>query len=145
MATGSRLATLPCSKECAIDSVTTMTPAWIVCAWPPLLWQASRAPQLHLTHLGTSVLSFGNEAQPCSGQTLWGDASDSLSAGVAWDWIELQRGVVAMSDPLGLVTNLKLLDDRGEALSNAQTAVRLHQIVHALPWQNEVQRVLAAA
>ena len=41
------------SKDLAIDSTTTtMTPAWIVCAWPPLLWQASRAPQLHLTHLG---------------------------------------------------------------------------------------------
>ena len=122
-----------------------MTPAWIVCAWPPLLWQASQAPRLHLTHLGTSVLSFGDGTEPCSGQTLWGDASDALSAGVAWDWVELQQGVVAMSDPLGLVTNLKLLDDDGEALSNVQAAVRLHQIVHALPWQNEVQRALAAA
>ena len=119
-----------------------MTPAWIVCAWPTLLWQASRAPQLHLTHLGTRVLSFGDDACLRSGQTLWGEASEERSAGVAWDWVQLQQGVVAMSDPLGLVTNLKLVDDHGEALTNLEAAVQLHQLVHALPWQHEVQRAL---
>ena len=122
---------------------TRMTPAWIVYAWPPVLWQASSAPQLHLVHLGTRVLTFGDEAGPCSGQTLWGDASEDHSAGVAWDWVELQQGVVAMSDPLGMVTNLRLLDARGEALSHVQVAVHLHQLVHALPWQTEVQRALS--
>ncbi|CAN5919045.1 hypothetical protein BH11PSE8_BH11PSE8_38250 [soil metagenome] len=119
-----------------------MTPAWIVYAWPPVLWQASCAPELHLIHLGTRVLTFGDEASLCSGQTLWGDSSETRSAGVAWDWVEIQEGVVAMSDPLGLVTNLKLLDARGEALSNLQVAVQLHQIVHGLPWQSEVRRAL---
>jgi hypothetical protein len=119
-----------------------MTPAWIVCAWPPILWQASRAPQLHLTHLGTRVLNFGDESNPCTGQTLWGEESEDHSAGVAWDWVRLMPGVVAMSDPLGLVTNLKLLDDQGEALTNLEVAVRLHRLVHALPWQSEVQRAL---
>jgi hypothetical protein len=47
-----------------------------------------------------------------------------------------------MSDPLGLVTNLKLLNDNGEELTNIEAAVRLHQLVHALPWQSEVQRAL---
>ena len=127
----------------AIESMTTtMTPAWIVYAWPPLLWQASRAPQLHLQHLSTRVLSFGDEESPCTGQTLWGDATAQQSAGVAWDWVEVQDGVVAMADPLGLVTNLKLLDDRGEALNQIQVAVQLHQLVHALPWQTEVRRAL---
>jgi hypothetical protein len=109
------------------------------------LWQASRAPQLHLTHLGTQVLSFGDDVSPRSGQTLWGDSSDAQSAGVAWDWVEIQRGIVAMADPLGLVTNLKLLDDSGEALDTVQVAVQLHQLVHALPWQTEVRRALHPA
>ena len=47
-----------------------------------------------------------------------------------------------MADPLGLVTNLKLLDDRGEALDEMQVAVKLHQLVHTLPWQSEVRRAL---
>lgn len=120
-----------------------MTPAWIVYAWPPVLCQAASTPDLHLIHLGTRVLSFGDEDEPCSGQTLWGSSdANERSAGVAWDWVEIQRGVVAMSDPLGMVTNLRLLDERGEALSQLQVAVRLHQIVHTLPWQNEVQRAI---
>ena len=113
-----------------------------MCAWPTVLWQASHAPQLHLTHLGTRVLSFGDDPCLCTGQTLWGDENEARAAGVAWDWVRLQPGVVAMCDPLGLVTNLKLLDDDGEALSHLQAALRLHQLVHALPWQNEVQRAL---
>jgi len=49
----------------------------------------------------------------------------------------VQEGVVAMADPLGVVTNLKLLDARGEALSAFQVAAHLNGLVHALPWQNE--------
>jgi len=119
-----------------------LTPAWIVYAWAPVLWQASAAPKLHLVHLGTRVLSFGDDDEPCTGQTLWGDNSEQHAAGVAWDWIELRQGVVAMSDPFGMVTNLRLVDTHGDALSHIQVAVHLHQLVHALPWQNEVTRVL---
>ena len=122
--------------------MTTATPAWIVCAWPPLLWQASRAPQLHLTHLGTRVLTVGDDLCLSTGQTLWGDDREARSAGVAWDWVRLQQGIVAMADPLSLVTNLRLLDDEGEALTDIETVVRLHHLVHSLPWQNEVQRAL---
>jgi hypothetical protein len=128
-----------------IDATTlpgAMTPAWIVYAWAPVLWQASSAPRLHLVHLGTRVLTFGDDDGPCTGQTLWGDHSVEHAAGVAWDWVELRQGVVAMSDPLGMVTNLRLIDDHGEVLSQTQIAVHLHQLVHALPWQSEVKRAL---
>jgi len=121
---------------------STMTPAWIVCAWPTVMWPVTSASNLHLVHLGTRVLHYGDDACPCSGQTLWGEASNHRSAGVAWDWIEVEEGVVALADPLGLVTNLKLLDARGEALSDFEVAVHLNGLVHALPWQSEVQRAL---
>ena len=106
------------------------------------MWQASRAPHLHLTHLGTRVLTLGDEASLCTGQTLWGDATEERAAGVAWDWVEIRDGVVAMADPLGLVTNLRFLDTHGEELTNLEVAIRLHQLVHALPWQCEVKRAL---
>ena len=122
-----------------------MIPAWIVCAWPPVLWQASATLDLQLVHLGTRVLTFGDRAGPCSGQTLWGDASSDQSAGVAWDWVQIQQGVLAIADPLGLITNLTLLDAKGEALSGPQLAMHLNEIVHGLPWQSEVQRALEVA
>lgn len=150
MASDSGVATLgtlfiQTSRGSIIDALTmpgAMTPAWIVYAWAPVLWQSAAADQLHLVHLGTRVLSFGDQDEPCTGQTLWADDSDTRSAGVAWDWVEVRRGVVAMSDPLGMVTNLRMLDDRGEVMSQTQLAMRLHQLVHALPWQSEVKRVL---
>jgi hypothetical protein len=50
-----------------------------------------------------------------------------------------------MADPFGLVTNLQLLDSRGLVLSGFEATLRLNELVHALPWQSEVQRALARA
>lgn len=91
------------------------------------------------------MLNFGDDVCLCTGQTLWGDERETHSAGVAWDWVRLEQGVVAMADPLGLVTNLRLLDEDGEALTDVEVAVQLHQLVYSLPWQNEVQRALHEA
>ena len=57
----------------------------------------------------------------------------------------MQRGVVAMADPMGLITNLHLVDEHGDALPAITATLHLNEIVHALPWQDEVQRALAQA
>jgi len=118
------------------------TPAWIVYALTPVLWQAGCAADLQLVHLGTQVLNSRTEETPCSGQTLWGRDADDAVTGVAWDWVELRQGVVAMSDPFGVVTNLRLIDAQGDVLPMRQAALHLHQLVHALPWQSQVRRAL---
>lgn len=43
---------------------------------------------------------------------------------------------------MGLVTNLRLIDEHGEMLSNTQMALYLNELVRSLPWQNEVRRAL---
>jgi len=121
-----------------------MTPAWIVCAWPPVMWQACSTPDLHFVHLGTSVLSHGDQHQPRTGQTLWGNPLEPSVAGVAWDWVQLAHGVYVMADPLGLVTNLRLVGDHGETLTQSQMALYLNEMVRHLPWQQEVNRALQA-
>jgi hypothetical protein len=125
-----------------LPNISHTPPAWIVYAWAPVLCQADATPSLPFTHLGTRILSARGDDIPCCGQTLWGHAQEPAAAGVAWDWVELRAGVVAMADPLGMVTNLRLVDAQGEALTPLQSALRLHQIVHALPWQDEVSRAL---
>jgi hypothetical protein len=119
------------------------TPAWIVCAWPPVTCKAVQAPELHFVHLGTRVLNPGDSDTPTTGQTLWGGPSGDGAAGVAWDWVQIQEGVVAMADPFGLVTNLQLVGAQGQVLTGFEVALRLNELVHALPWQTEVQRALA--
>ena len=61
---------------------------------------------------------------------------------MAWDWISIPEGVVALADPMALVTNLWLLDGEGQVLSPLQAAPHLNVLVHTLPWQDEVRRAL---
>lgn len=109
-------------------------------AWPTVLWQAPHPRRPRFLHLGTRVTYAGAPVR--SGQTLWGDADGELTAGLAWDWIEVAQGVVAMADPMAVVTNVRLLGPGGEVLTAMEAAPHLTGIVHALPWQNEVQLAL---
>ena len=128
--------------EAKLSDCTPITPAWIIYAWAPVLWQASSADQRRFVHLGTRVLTSGDEKTPCTGQNLRGEPSENHPTGIAWDWVEIQDGVIAMSDPFGLITNLRLLDTHGVLFDDGQITVQLHQLVHTLPWQIEVQRAL---
>lgn len=117
---------------------------WSLRAWPPLLWQAGRASGLHLHHLGTRVNHAGGPQIGTTGQTLWAGSSADGEAGVAWDWVQIAHGIVAMADPLAVVTNLRFIGDEGEVLTAFEAARFLNEIVHGLPWQHEVARALSA-
>jgi hypothetical protein len=120
----------------------TTLPAWSVYAWPALVYRARHTTDWRLTHLSTCILNPGDDVQPCSGQTLWGSGDETGAAALAWDWVRLCPGVVALADPLGLVTNLHLVDEAGAPLPSLQAALHLNELVRALPWQHEVQRAL---
>jgi hypothetical protein len=118
--------------------------AWSLCAWPPLLWQASDPEQMHFHHLGTRVACDG-EARSCpAGQTVWAASGTDGEAGMAWDWIQIARGVVAIADPMSVVTNVRFVGAGGEVLTAQEAALFLNALVRTLPWQQEVQRALRA-
>ena len=48
------------------------------------------------------------------GHTMWGGVDSGV--GIAWDWIETLDGVFAMSDPMGIVTNIWFIDKSGHRL-----------------------------
>lgn len=118
------------------------TTPWSIRAWPPLLWQAGRDAQLRFHHLSTRVTLPGDRTSRTAGQTIWGGSHDDGDAGVAWDWVQISANVVAMADPMSVITNLRLLGQEGEVLTALESARFLNEIVHALPWQSEVQRAL---
>jgi len=120
-----------------------MNTSWTIRAWPPLLWQAEGAAHLRFNHLETQVFPASDEDAPVSGQTVWRSAADDGEVGVAWDWVMLSRDVVAMADPMCVVTNLRLLGDQGEVLTSWEAARHLSRIVYGLPWQGEVQRAVS--
>jgi hypothetical protein len=119
------------------------TTPWSIRAWPPLLWQAEGAAHLRFDHVDTQVFSEGeSDDTPVTGQTVWRTESADGAAGVAWDWVMLSSEVVAMADPMSVVTNLRLLGDSGEVLTSWEAARHLSRIVYGLPWQGEVQRAV---
>jgi hypothetical protein len=107
------------------------------------LWQAARASGLRFQHLGTRIMWSGDRLCGLAGQTMWAGRSADGEAGVAWDWVQISRGIVAMADPLSVVTNLRLIGNEGEVLTALESARFLNEIVHTLPWQSEVARALA--
>jgi hypothetical protein len=125
-----------------MQSKSHACPPWTVRAWPPLLWQVDDLQPLLLRHLGTRVTNPGDQISRTAGQTIWATATDGQQAGMAWDWIHLARGVVAMADPLSVVTNLRLVNPDGDVLTPLESLRRLNEVVRTLPWQDEVERVL---
>lgn len=99
---------------------------------------------MQFEHVGTHVLLFESSPGPAAGQTVWAARADDGEAGMAWDWVQVARGVVAIADPMSVVTNLRLLGDDGEVLTAHQAARFLNELVHSLPWQQEVRRALGS-
>lgn len=118
---------------------------WVLRSWPPVLWQTVQWPKSRFVHLGTRVTFAGDHRVRTSGQTIWGGNLDDGDAGLAWDWVQTSRGVVAMADPLSVVTNLRLIGEEGEVLTSLEASVYLNALVHDLPWQGEVERALRGA
>lgn len=130
------------THELQRSPILTFTP-WSLRAWPQLLWQAGQSAGLQLHHLGTRITTVGGDLSPGpAGQTMWGARAAEGEAGVAWDWVQLSRGVVAMADPMSVVTNLRLVSEDGEELSTMEALRLLNSMVRQLPWQSEVARAL---
>jgi hypothetical protein len=127
------------------QSLTNRLPiatSWALRAWPPLLWQATGPEHVRFHHLGTRITLAGDASGGIAGQTVWSAKSVDGEAGMAWDWVQLSRGVVAIADPMSVVTNVRLIGEEGEVLTAHEAARYLNEMVRALPWQEEVQRAL---
>jgi hypothetical protein len=110
-------------------------------SWPTVFWRTNSRRRPTFRHLATRVTS-GGRCEPCSGHTIWGRLSEDGDAGLAWDWVEIASGVVAMVDPMRVSTNMQLLDVDGDVLAATQAALHFNQFVRRLPWQDEVRRLL---
>ena len=126
--------------------LTTMPPPWALYSWPAVFCQANAKRRLRFVHLGTCVTSHRESGLPAAGQTVWrAGGAEMDGAGLAWDWVQIGCGVVAMADPMCVVTNLRLVGPHGEVLTANESALHLNRWVNQLPWQDEVWRVLQAA
>lgn len=125
------------------DTTPDTTSAWTLRAWPPVFRAAGHPLPATFEHRSTRIFDDGTDTRPCTGQTMWVWPAEDGDVGVAWDWVQVSRGVVSMLDPMSVLTNMKLLGDSGEVLTAWQAARHLNEIVFMLPWQREVRRALS--
>lgn len=117
------------------------TPVRSVKSWAPVAaavrqWQQSSA---RLRHVGTSISELTVDGVLSSGQVLWATEMDDSKIGLAWGWARLRGEVVVMTNPMGVATNLALVDDEsGQPLSASQVMCCLNSVIYGLPWQQTV-------
>lgn len=128
-----------------IHSTTTMPAPWALYSWPTVFCQANPKRKPRFIHLGTRIVSSGEDGAPPAGQTIWSEHLESGEAALAWDWIEITEGVVAMANPMSVVTNLRLVGEHGQVLGPYDAAIYISQMLRELPWQDEVWRALHTA
>ena len=72
------------------------------------------------------------------GQVMWATNIHNTLAGIAWDWREVRNDVVAICDPMAVQSNVKLIGDQGEPISESQLLLFLNRAIHSLPWQHHI-------
>jgi hypothetical protein len=79
------------------------------------------------------------------GTTLWVAELRGRRVGLAWDWVEVGAGVVALVDPNAIVSNLLFLRDQAHYESELGSVVSRTRLVYGLPWQRAVVLALRRA
>ena len=78
------------------------------------------------------------------GEVLWGvevkDGNDSRMLGVCWEWREVIPNVLALSNPLGIQSNVRLKDEMGALVTPAKLVLHLNAAVSGFRWQGRVIR-----
>lgn len=117
-------------------------PSWHVMTWPKVIAEADdwRNCAERFRHLGTSVEDDDEVPGLHRGHAVWGLDLGGRRVGVAWEWREVRAHVVAMDDPMVVLANVELHDSAGRCLQDGQRLLALHELIHELPWQDEVSR-----
>lgn len=115
-------------------------PSWHVVTWPKVVAEVDdwRTWAEKFRHLGTSVEPDDDVPGLHRGQAVWGLDLGGRRVGVAWEWREVRANVVAMDDPMVVLANVELHDGAGRCLHDGQRLLALHELIHDLPWQDEV-------
>jgi hypothetical protein len=116
-------------------------PAWQLITWKPVLTTLPefRRAVARMRPLGDAAAEAARDGLR-QGQALWAAEHDGYPLGLAWDWAELRADVVALRDPMNVLSNVHLVDDEGAPLDDAARIVHLNSAVHELDWQAHVRR-----
>jgi hypothetical protein len=119
-----------------------MIKTWTTVDW---CWSESADSKLDFHHATTRIHSHGPSGSHRSGETIWILHHSATPIGLAWDWHEVLDGIVMLADPNSVVSNLRSMDKDQSVLSTLAAAIAHNRLIHAIPWQGQVQQLLAQA
>jgi hypothetical protein len=74
----------------------------------------------------------------CEGATVWTISHKGDVGALAWDWFKLSDGVLALVNPVAIVSNFDILDEEGASLVFRQYVIAVNIVVNGLNWQEKV-------
>jgi len=123
-----------------------ITHPWLIASWPTVHCAvAQRSLMIRRLHCVSATLNPAAPGQARSGQVMWACRTPLGDAGLAWDWFDLRPNVVAMADPMHVLSNLRFVDEHGVELPMAANLLELNNLVASLRWQDQVEPVLLQA
>ncbi len=116
-----------------------------ICAWEP--FEASllewRRLCKRMGFLDSSRAIDADRDRTHLGEVLWGiELKEGVCAGrmvgVCWEWREVIPNVLALSNPLGIQSNVRLKDERGALVAPSKLVLHLNAAVSGFRWQGRL-------
>lgn len=120
---------------------------WHVSSWRPVtLALTQRASMIRrLAPCGSGRVPGQGLERGARGQVMWACDTAKGPVGLAWDWFAMRPGVLAMADPMGVLSNLHFVDAQGLSLPEGRRIVELNNLIASLPWQAPIVQVGSSA
>lgn len=117
---------------------------WMIRSWPVREWYMPEDPAEWPSwwHLGTRVNEKRDGAGRWSGDTVWAATLEGVEVAASWGWTELRPGVVVLSDPNAIASNLRCLVPTPASDERLSAIVALNRLTHELPWRDTVCTIL---
>ncbi|HEV8691878.1 MAG TPA: hypothetical protein VGQ91_16365 [Ideonella sp.] len=77
------------------------------------------------------------------GHVIWGSLLGASPMAMCWEWAEVKLGVVAIFNPMNVLSNVRLLSEDGRPFSYGQMVLVFNAVVHEVDWQSGVCEELA--
>ena len=112
---------------------------WQIRSWTPVYIPTDSMGDLVNLLQPITTIVVGTQDNLRSGNALWAAEHKGLRFGIAWDWAEMRPNVPTLTDPMQLLSNIKVTDSEGLCLPLGQAVLYLNSIVHGLKWCGQIE------
>jgi DNA-binding CsgD family transcriptional regulator len=116
--------------------------------WPPVELAPGALAELRFVHcttdavapiLGAESATLGAASRMRRGTSTWQAPLRNALVRLRWRWAIAESGIVLLDDPLGIVTNARIVASEGAPMPERQLLLECMGVIHLLGWQDVVR------